>query len=200
LRHYEFLFILKPTLDNEEMRARIESMNEIITKNDGIVAKCDELGIKSLAYEIAKNKRGYYVVTYFQAPAVAIKEIERIARINEDLIRFLTTKYNSRKEIAQESDDEIECLALHQEVPGNVPSNTIVLEKITPKSLGALIALYEHKVFVQGVIWQINSFDQWGVQLGKKIANKLVPILQGEKDGKDLDGSTLGLIKKWKKI
>jgi len=101
LRHYEFLFILKPTLDNEEMRARIESMNEIITKNDGIVAKCDELGIKSLAYEIAKNKRGYYVVTYFQAPAVAIKEIERIARINEDLIRFLTTKFEKKKEIAQ---------------------------------------------------------------------------------------------------
>lgn len=85
-------------------------------------------------------------------------------------------------------------LVPHQVISGNVPSNTLVLNKIDPASLGALIALYEHKVFVEGVIWQINSFDQWGVELGKKIAKKLLPILQGEKTAQDLDSSTAGLI------
>lgn len=83
----------------------------------------------------------------------------------------------------------------YKEIPGNIPSNTIVMQKITPSSLGALIALYEHKVFVQGIIWQINSFDQWGVELGKHMTEKLILILQGSADGSELDSSTSGLIK-----
>lgn len=91
-------------------------------------------------------------------------------------------------------NSEIERLIPHKIIPGNVSSNTIILNEVNPKSLGALIALYEHKVFVQGVIWRINSFDQWGVELGKKIAGKLIPMLQGESELLDLDGSTKGLI------
>lgn len=83
----------------------------------------------------------------------------------------------------------------HKVIPGNIPSNTILLDKIEPITLGALIALYEHKVFVQGIIWGINSFDQWGVELGKQMANELVLILKGESEISELDGSTLGLIK-----
>lgn len=71
------------------------------------------------------------------------------------------------------TDDNAKILAKHKAIPGNKPSNTLVLEKITPQSIGALIALYEHKVFVQGIIWQINSFDQYGVELGKQLANSL---------------------------
>ena len=100
MRHYEFLFILKPTLKDEEIKAKIESMISTVTKNGGDVAKYDEIGIKSLAYEIQKHKRGYYTVLYFQVAPTSIKEIERIARLNEDLLRFLTIKYNSKKEIA----------------------------------------------------------------------------------------------------
>ena len=67
--------------------------------------------------------------------------------------------------------EEVEALAPHRVFPGNRPSNTIVLQRLDPCSLGALIALYEHKVFVQGAIWNINSFDQWGVELGKQLAS-----------------------------
>ena len=95
------------------------------------------------------------------------------------------------------SQEEMRKLLPHKIIPGNIPSNTIVMNKIEPATLGALIAFYEHKVFVQGIIWRINSFDQWGVELGKQMASKLVPMLQGEGEAPGLDGSTLGLIKKW---
>ena len=91
---------------------------------------------------------------------------------------------------------EVACkLAQHKTIPGNIPSNTIIMQNVNPATLGALLALYEHKVFVQGAIWQINSFDQWGVELGKQLANKLVPVLQGNMNTASLDGSTSGLVK-----
>ncbi|UYG06887.1 glucose-6-phosphate isomerase [Halomonas sp. M4R1S46] len=76
--------------------------------------------------------------------------------------------------------------------PGNRPSSTLLLDELTPKNLGALIALYEHKVFVQGVIWNINSFDQWGVQLGKRIAGEISERI--DEHSQDFDGSTQGLL------
>ena len=82
-----------------------------------------------------------------------------------------------------------------RETPGNAPSTTIVLDELTPHSLGALIALYEHKVFVQGVVWNINSFDQMGVELGKSIARRLLPAFEGGAAPADVDASTLGMIK-----
>ncbi len=82
----------------------------------------------------------------------------------------------------------------HRHYPGNQPSSTIVLPRLEPESLGALIALYEHKVFVQGVIWGINSFDQWGVELGKCIANVLTPALASGEAPAGIDSSTRSLI------
>ncbi|MDN3557113.1 glucose-6-phosphate isomerase, partial [Halomonas maura] len=76
--------------------------------------------------------------------------------------------------------------------PGNRPSSTLLLDELTPRNLGALIALYEHKVFVQGVIWNINSFDQWGVQLGKRIAGEISSRIDAH--SQDFDGSTQGLL------
>ncbi|TFH84702.1 glucose-6-phosphate isomerase, partial [Billgrantia azerbaijanica] len=76
--------------------------------------------------------------------------------------------------------------------PGNRPSSTLLLDELTPQNLGALIALYEHKVFVQGVIWNINSFDQWGVQLGKRIAGEISSRLDAH--SQDFDASTQGLL------
>jgi glucose-6-phosphate isomerase len=86
-------------------------------------------------------------------------------------------------------------LARHRTFPGNRPSTTLLLEALTPRSLGALIALYEHRVFVSGALWGINSFDQWGVELGKALCNALLPKLEGG-DVTGLDGSTAGLLQR----
>ena len=86
-------------------------------------------------------------------------------------------------------------LARHRTFPGNRPSTTLMLDQLTPRSLGALIALYEHRVFTSGAVWGINSFDQWGVELGKALCNDLLPRL-GSGDSSGLDGSTAGLMKR----
>jgi len=77
------------------------------------------------------------------------------------------------------ADAEIDRLAAHRTFPGDRPSTTIMHRRLDPYSLGRLIALFEHKVFVQGVIWDVNSFDQWGVELGKELAANLMPVLEG---------------------
>ena len=76
--------------------------------------------------------------------------------------------------------------------------NSILVKKITPYTLGQLIAMYEHKIFVQGIIWNIFSFDQWGVELGKQLANKILPELQNEAAVSSHDASTIGLINRYK--
>ena len=87
--------------------------------------------------------------------------------------------------------ENIERLAPHKVIPGNRPSNTLQLEKLTPETLGALIALYEHKVYVESVIWNINAFDQWGVELGKKLSERVMDALGNNDDQlQDLDPST----------
>ncbi|KIC27369.1 glucose-6-phosphate isomerase [Leisingera sp. ANG-M6] len=89
---------------------------------------------------------------------------------------------------------ELERQAQHRVFPGNRPSTTLVYPKLTPYVLGQIIALYEHRVFVEGVILGINSFDQWGVELGKELANTLAPLLAGEKSADGKDGSTRALL------
>lgn len=92
-------------------------------------------------------------------------------------------------------EEEVQRLAPHKVIPGNRPSNTLVLERMTPSRLGALIALYEHKVFVQGVIWGVNSFDQWGVELGKELGKNVYERLTAYESGHMAeDASTQGLI------
>jgi glucose-6-phosphate isomerase len=87
-------------------------------------------------------------------------------------------------------------LAPHKVFPGNRPSITIVYDKLTPFALGRLIALYEHRVFVEGAIWGINSFDQWGVELGKTLASELLPMVEGRTPVGGRDPSTEGLLRK----
>ncbi|RXJ98551.1 30S ribosomal protein S6 [Arcobacter sp. CECT 8986] len=99
LKHYETMFILKPTLTEEETKAQIELVKSNIEKNGGEVVSFDDMGTRQLAYEIEKNKRGYYFVIYFKAPANAILELERNYRINEQILRFIFIKYESKKEI-----------------------------------------------------------------------------------------------------
>jgi glucose-6-phosphate isomerase len=85
-------------------------------------------------------------------------------------------------------------LAPHKTFPGSRPTCAIAYRTLDPRTLGRLIALYEHKVFVQGTIWDINSFDQWGVELGKELASRLIPVVKGEAGTDGLDGSTRGLV------
>jgi glucose-6-phosphate isomerase len=99
-----------------------------------------------------------------------------------------------RQDLAGQPADEIERLVPHKTFPGNRPSNTILMEYLTPATLGALIALYEHKVFVQGALWDVNSYDQWGVELGKVLAKKIEAELNGEAQPASHDSSTNGLI------
>jgi glucose-6-phosphate isomerase len=98
------------------------------------------------------------------------------------------------------AQEKIEALIPFKVFEGNRPTNSILVEKITPKSLGMLISLYEHKIFTQGYIWNIFSFDQWGVQLGKLLANKILPELKDESEIKSHDSSTNGLINAYKEM
>ena len=97
------------------------------------------------------------------------------------------------------SDDDIARLAPAKVFPGNRPTTTLFFEKLTPRMLGSLIALYEHKIFVQGIIWNINSFDQMGVELGKQLANVLLPELKSDEEITTHDGSTNALVAFFKK-
>ncbi|BAG13901.1 glucose-6-phosphate isomerase [Candidatus Endomicrobiellum trichonymphae] len=92
------------------------------------------------------------------------------------------------------SPADIKILTPHKIFEGNKPTNSILFDELTPRTLGALIALYEHKIFTQGIMWRINSFDQWGVELGKVLANVILPELKGQTDNKH-DNSTKNLIK-----
>jgi glucose-6-phosphate isomerase len=90
-----------------------------------------------------------------------------------------------------------EKLILHKVFPGNRPSNTLIYRKLDPKTLGQLVALYEHRVFVEGAVWDINSFDQWGVELGKALATRLLPVVMDPRRTEALDASTQGLLARY---
>ncbi|HEB02304.1 MAG TPA: glucose-6-phosphate isomerase [Nitrospirae bacterium] len=115
-------------------------------------------------------------------------------------------KGKTREEVEEElkeagkSDEEIARIAPFKVFEGNRPTNSFLIKKITPRSLGSLIALYEHKIFVQGVIWNIFSFDQWGVELGKKLARNILGELEGDAEVESHDSSTNGLINSYKKM
>lgn len=102
-------------------------------------------------------------------------------------------------ELSGKSQEEIAKIAPFKVFKGNRPTNSFLVKKITPRVLGSLIAMYEHKIFVQGVIWNIFSFDQWGVELGKQLANKIYPELQNDWPIESHDSSTNGLINQYKR-
>ena len=106
------------------------------------------------------------------------------------------TPDEARSELEAEgfADEQLEILTAAKTFPGNRPTNSLLYPKLTPEVLGMLIALYEHKIFTQGVIWNINSFDQMGVELGKQLAKKILPELSGKGSVTSHDSSTNGLI------
>lgn len=110
------------------------------------------------------------------------------------------TEREVRKELETQglSKERIDQLAPHKVFTGNRPTNSILVQKLTPRALGALIALYEHKIFVQGIVWSIDSFDQWGVELGKQLASTILPELEGDAPVSSHDASTNRLINLYK--
>jgi glucose-6-phosphate isomerase len=119
-----------------------------------------------------------------------------------EALAFGKTEVEARAELEASGlpGGEIEKLALHKVFPGNRPSNTLLYRRLDPETLGMLIALYEHKIVVQGAIWDINSFDQWGVELGKALATRLLPVVGGEAAPEHIDSSTSGLIQRFREL
>jgi glucose-6-phosphate isomerase len=107
------------------------------------------------------------------------------------------TEEQVRKEMGDKVNEE---LVPHKVFQGNKPTNSIVYTQMTPKTLGMLIAMYEHKIFVQGVLYNVNSYDQWGVELGKQLAKAIEPELVSKEEAKTHDCSTNGLINYIKKV
>jgi len=99
MRHYELLVVVKPTLTVEELQAKLTFLKEILEKNGAVISATLEMGTRKLAYQIDKFERGSYVVFYFTAPTAAIAEVERLIRITEEFIRFMTVKFENQKEL-----------------------------------------------------------------------------------------------------
>jgi glucose-6-phosphate isomerase len=150
-----------------------------------------------------------FIPADFLAPAVShnpIGEHHNILMSNFFAQTEALMNGKTREEVVAElkkagkTDLEIEKLTPHKIFEGNRPTNSILFKKLTPRVLGSLIAMYEHKIFVQGVIWNIFSFDQWGVELGKQLANNILPELTDDKPVSSHDSSTNGLINTFKKM
>ena len=110
-----------------------------------------------------------------------------------------TQKFRAELEASGMDAEKVDFLVTHKVFEGNRPSNSFMFQKLTPRVLGSLIAIYEMKIFTQGAIWDINSFDQWGVELGKQLAKAILPELAAEGDVASHDSSTNGLINHYKK-
>jgi len=145
----------------------------------------------------------------FLAPAIShnpLSEHHTILLSNFFAQTEALMKGKTKEEVIEElkkqgkADQEIQRLYPFRVFEGNKPTNSILFTKLTPRVLGNLTAMYEHKIFVQGVIWNIFSFDQWGVELGKQLAQKIMPELQDDKPVSSHDSSTNGLINAFKKM
>ncbi len=150
-----------------------------------------------------------FVPCDFIIPAISHNEIgehheillANILAQSEALMKGKTVKEAATElKAAGKSKEEIERLKKYKSFTGNRPSNTIIFKKIDPFALGMLVAMYEHKTFVEGIIWNIDSFDQMGVELGKQMALKIMPELQGNKENANHDSSTNSLIALIKKL
>ncbi len=146
----------------------------------GWLVPCDFIATALSDYPLPGHQAPLLANCFAQSAALAFGKTEAEAR--------------SELEAAGLSDAQRDALLPHKVFAGNQPSTTLLLPRLDPYHLGLLLALYEHKVFVQGVIWGINSFDQWGVELGKQLASRVLPVLNGDAGKESLDASTRGLI------
>jgi glucose-6-phosphate isomerase len=144
-----------------------------------------------IAPAISHNPLGDHhtkLLSNFFAQTEALMNGKTEVEVREELMKVMT------------NEEEVKKLVPFKVFAGNKPTNSFLLKEITPNTLGSLIALYEHKIFVQGVIWNIFSFDQWGVELGKQLAGKILPELKDDKPVSTHDSSTNSLINYYKQM
>ena len=146
---------------------------------------CDFIGFSDPLFK--ENKQHNKLMSNFFAQTEALMMGKTILEAQEEL------KYSSL------SENQIKSLLPFKVFEGNKPTNTLLIQKLTPETLGSLIAIYEHKIFVQGIVWNIFSYDQWGVELGKQLASKLLKEIE-KKDPKKHDDSTNSLLKNFLKL
>jgi glucose-6-phosphate isomerase len=146
----------------------------------GRLVPCDFIAAVRSDYPLPGHQEALLANCFAQSAALAF------GRTESEVLASMEKEAISPQEIAE--------LLPHRVFAGNQPSSTLLLASLNPGSLGSLIALYEHKVFVQGAIWGINSFDQWGVELGKAVANRILPAFHDPERAKTLDASTQGLL------
>ena len=132
MRHYELLVVVKPTLTVEELQAKLNYLKEILEKNGAVISATLEMGTRKLAYQIDKFERGTYVVFYFTAPTAAIAEVERLIRITEEFIRFMTVKFENQKEL-RFWNKQVEKITKKSETPV-VESKEIVEDTVTTEA------------------------------------------------------------------
>ncbi|KAJ8330411.1 glucose-6-phosphate isomerase [Batrachochytrium dendrobatidis] len=137
---------------------------------------------------VSNNRHHEILLSNFFAQTEALMKGKPEAEVSAELVKAGVT-----------DPDVFQIQLAHKQFTGNRPTNSIMYQKLTPFNLGSLLALYEHKIFVQGIIWNINSFDQWGVELGKQLANAILPELEGSSPVTGHDSSTNGLINFYKK-
>jgi len=146
----------------------------------GALVPCDFIAAVRSDYPLPEHQEALLANCFAQSAALAFGR-------NRDEVRASLEKESI-------SAQAVADLLPHRVFAGNQPSSTLLLTSLNPATLGSLIALYEHKVFVQGIIWGINSFDQWGVELGKAVANRILPAFDDTELAKTLDASTQGLL------
>lgn len=146
----------------------------------GRLIPCDFIASARSDYPLPGHQEALLANCFAQSAALAFGR-------DEDEVRAAMEKESV-------SPQQIADLLPHRVFAGNQPSSTLLLGSLNPAALGALVALYEHKVFVQGAVWGINSFDQWGVELGKAVASRILPAIHDQSMAKTLDASTQGLI------
>jgi len=137
VKNYELMFVIKPTLTEEELKAGIETVKNSVVATGGEIAVDKDIGIRKLAYEIDKQKRGYYYVSYLSANPDSITEIERQLRINESILRFITIKYESKREVKAWNELVAKTTTLNKgsvktEAPAPVPTEPVAEKVETP--------------------------------------------------------------------
>ncbi len=198
--------MLSAYLQQAEMESNGKSVNWYGNKSDypTVPSIWGELGIN--------GQHAFYQYLHQSnniVPSDFIGSVESVTPVQGHHVALMSNFFAQTQALMQGVDEEqvradmkakgrtqeyIQKVAPHKIHKGNRPTNTILLKKIEPRSLGSLIALYEHKIFVQGIILQICSFDQWGVELGKGLANKIEKELEANEVNIDHDSSTAGLI------
>ncbi len=137
---YETLFVVKPTLTEEEIKAQIEKVKAVLEKEGTELLATNDMGMRKLAYPVQKNNRGYYTVLFYKASGNAISEVERNLRINEEVIKFLTIKYSNTKEIAQfnkQVESANKNVATQGETPATAPAKEAPAKEVSTEEAPA---------------------------------------------------------------